>query len=40
MTFLCMITLAHFFVPSLDNANDRLCQERLLRSRRFSTILT
>ena len=45
MTFLRMITLrnkttAHSFVPSLDNANGRLCQERLWRSRRFATIVT
>ena len=45
MTFLCMITLknitvAHFFLPSLDNANGCLCQERLLRSIRFATIVT
>ena len=33
-------TVAHFFLPSLDNANGRLCQERLLRSRRFPTVLT
>ena len=35
--FLCMIalknkTLAHAFLPSFDNANSHLCQERLLRS--------
>ena len=33
-------TVAHFFLPSLDNAYGRLCQERLLRSRRFATIVT
>ena len=44
MTFLCIIalrkkTVAHTFLPSLDNANGLLCQERLLRSRNFATIL-
>ena len=44
MTFLCIIalrkkTVAHTFLPSLDNANGLLCEERLLRSRNFATIL-
>ena len=44
MTFLCIIahrkeTVAHTFLPSFDNANGRLGQERLLRSRNFATIL-
>ena len=38
ITILCMIafgdkTVAHNFIPSFDNANGRLCQERLLRTR-------
>ena len=42
MTFLCMTaprkkTEAHI---SFDNANGRLCQERLLRSRNFATMVT
>ena len=42
MTFLCMIalrnrTVAHTFLPSFDNANGRLCQERLSRSRILAT---
>ena len=28
-------TVSHTFRPSFDNANGRLCQERLLRSRIF-----
>ena len=45
MTFLCMIalrnrTVAHTFLPSFDNANGRLCQERLLRSRNLATMVT
>ena len=28
------------FVPSFDNANGRLCQERLSRSRNFATVVT
>ena len=44
MTFLCIIalrkkTVAHTFLPSFDNANGPLGQERLLRSRNFATIL-
>ena len=44
MTFLCIIahrkeTVAHTFLPSFDNANGRLGQERLLRCRNFATIL-
>ena len=42
MTFLCMTaprnkTLAHTL---FDNAKGRLCQERLLRSRNFATMVT
>ena len=42
MTLLYMITLrnktvAHTFLPSFNNANGRLCQERLLRSRNLAT---
>ena len=33
-------TVAHTFPLSFDNANDRLPQERLLRSRNFATIVT
>ena len=45
MTLLCMIalrnkTVAHTFLPSFDNANGRLCQEKLSRSRNFATMLT
>ena len=45
MTFLCMITLKNtnsspFFPSIVGHANGRLCQERLLRSRRFPTVLT
>ena len=45
MTFLCMTalrnkTVAHTFLPSFDNANGRVCQERLLRSRNFATMVT
>ena len=45
MTFLCVIalrskTIAHTFLPSFDNANGRFCQERLLRSRNFATMVT
>ena len=44
MTLLCMIALrnkivAHSFLPSFDNANGRLCQERLCRSRNCATTL-
>ena len=44
MTFLNMIALrnkpvAHNFLPSFENANDRLCQERV-RSRKFATMVT
>ena len=44
MTFLYIIvlrnkTVAHTFLPSFDNANGRLGQERWLRSRNVSTIL-
>ena len=28
------------FFPSFDNANGRLCQERLLKSKNFLTIVT
>ena len=45
MNFWCMIalrnkTVAHTFPLSFDNANDRLPQERLLRSRNFATMVT
>ena len=45
ITFLWMIalrnkTLAHTFLPSLDNANGRICQERKFRSRDFVTMVT
>ena len=29
-----------FFFPSFDDANGRLCQERLLKSKTFPTIVT
>ena len=29
-----------FFFPSFDNANGRLCQERLFKSKTFPTIVT
>ena len=43
MTFLCMIvlrnnTVAHTFLPSFDNANGRLCQERVMKSRNLATM--
>ena len=31
-------TPVHTFLPSFNNRNDLLCQERLLRSRNFSTM--
>ena len=42
MTFLCMISLRKTFTffPSFGNANDRLRQERLLRSRNVATMVT
>ena len=47
MTFICIIalrnkTVAHTdtFFPPFDNANRRLSQQRLLRSRHFATMLT
>ena len=45
LTFLYNIALrdklvAHAFLPSFDNEISRLCQEKLLRSRIFSTIVT
>ena len=45
MTFLRMITLrnkttAHSFFPSLDNANGRLCQGKLLGSKNIATTVT
>ena len=45
MTFLCMTalrnkTVAHTFRSSFDNANGRVCQERLMRSRNFATVVT
>ena len=33
-------TITHTFLPSFDNANGRLCQERLLRSRNFAAVVT
>ena len=33
-------TVAHTFPLSFDNANERLSQERLLRSRNFATMVT
>ena len=43
MTILCMIiirskAIAQTFLPSLDNANGRLCQERLLKYRNLVTV--
>ena len=32
--------VVHVFLASCDNANNRLCQERLLRSENFATIIT
>ena len=45
LTVLCNIALrdklvTHTFLPSFDNEIGRLCQERLLRSRNFSTMVT
>ena len=44
MNFLCIAlrdkTIAHTFLPSLDSANGRLCQEKFLRSRIFATMVT
>ena len=42
MTFLCMTALRNKTVAhtSLDKVNGRLCQERLLRSRNFATMVT
>ena len=45
ITFVCMgalgnKTVARTFVPSFNNANGRLCQERLSRSRNFATVVT
>ena len=45
MSFRCMIalrdkTVAHTFPLSFDNTNDRLSQERLLRSRNLATMVT
>ena len=44
MNFLCIVlrdkTIAHTFLPSLDSANGRLCQEKFLRSRIFATMVT
>ena len=44
-TFLFMIavrnkTVAHTFLPPFDDANGRLCQERLLRLSNFATMVT
>ena len=44
MTFLCTIalrnkTVAHTFLPSLDNADGRLYKERFLRSRNFASMV-
>lgn len=45
MTFPCIValwnqTVAPTFFPSFDNANGRLCQERLLRSTNVATMVT
>ena len=41
MNFLSMTPLiAHTFLPSFDNANGHLCQEILLKSRNFATMVT
>ena len=45
LTFLCMTvlwnkTVVDAFLPSFDNKNGRLCQERLLRSRNHATMVT
>ena len=46
MTFLCKIrhsgkkTVAHTSLSSFDNANGRLFQERLLRSRKRASMVT
>ena len=42
---LCMIALrntmvAHTFLPSFDNANGHVCDDRLLRSRNLATMVT
>ena len=44
MTFLCIIALrnkmvAHTFLPWFDNVNGCFCQERLLRSKNFATMV-
>ena len=44
MTFLYIIalrnkTVSHTFLPWFDNVKGRLCQERLLRSRNFATMV-
>ena len=44
-TFLCVIAprnkmVAHTFLPSFNNANGHLCQQRLLRFRNFATMVT
>ena len=44
LNFLCSIALkdkleAHTFLPSFDNEISRLCQEKLLRSRIFATMI-
>ena len=33
-------TIGHTFLPFFDNANGRLCQEKLLSSRTFATMVT
>ena len=45
MTFSCSIalrnkTVANAFLPSSNNANGRLSQEVVLRSRNFATMVT
>ena len=45
LNFLCIIALtnqmvAHTFPPSFNNANSRLCRERLLSSRNFASMVT
>ena len=41
MTFLCMNALiVHTFLPLFGNTNGHLCQEILLKSRNFATMVT
>ena len=44
MTFLCIVALKnkmapHTFLPWFDNVNGCICQETLLRSRNFATMV-